>query len=219
MKRNIVMTSFPLQKNAGVINYTQREPIGVAGLITPWNLPLYLLTFKLGPALMTGNTVVIKPSELTSVTAWMLCKIFHEIGLPKGVINLVCGYGNVCGEALVKHPDVRVVSFTGSTKVGTRIAGIAAPMMKKLSLELGGKNPAIVFEDAKLEEALPTLIRGAFANQGEICLCTSRIFVHSSIYKTFVDRFVAMARDLRIGRGKDVFMGALISKQHLEKVE
>lgn len=211
-----MLTSF--QENLGVINYTQRTPVGVAGLITPWNLPIYLLTFKIAPALMSGCTVVIKPSEMTTATAWMLCGICHEIGLPKGVVNLVCGYGNVAGEALVKHPDVRVISFTGSTLIGTRIAQIAAPLFKKLSLELGGKNAAVVFDDANLNEAIPTLIRASFANQGEICLCTSRIYVQSNIYKAFLDKFVAMARDLRVGRGKNVFMGALVSKQHLEKV-
>ena len=190
----------------------------MAGLITPWNLPIYLLTFKLGPALMAGCTVVVKPSEMTSTTAWMLCQIFHDIGLPKGVLNMVCGYGNTAGEALVRHPDVKVISFTGSTLIGSRIASIASPMMKKLSLELGGKNPAIVFEDANLKEAVPTLIRAAFANQGEICLCNSKIFVHTDIFKEFLEKFVSMARELRIGRGRNIFMGALVSKQHLEKV-
>ncbi len=150
---------------AGVINYTKRSPVGVAGLIAPWNLPLYLLTFKLGPALMAGCTVVCKPSEMTSVTAWMLCKIFHEVGLPHGVVNLVCGLGNKAGEAIVKHPDVKMISFTGSTKIGKHIAEVAAPMMKKLSLELGGKNPGLVFADARLDQAVPTLIRAAFLNQ------------------------------------------------------
>ena len=153
---------------AGVINYTKRSPVGVAGLIAPWNLPLYLLTFKIGPALMAGCTVVCKPSEMTTVTAWMLCKVFQEVGLPNGVLNLVCGLGSKAGQALVEHPDVKVISFTGSTKVGKHIAQVAGPMMKRLSLELGGKNPALVFKDARLDQAVPTLIRAAFLNQGEI---------------------------------------------------
>ena len=167
---------------------------------------------------MSGCTVVMKPSEMTSVTAWMLCQLFHEVGMPKGVLNLVCGYGKTVGEVLVKNEDVKLISFTGSTLVGKRIAEVAAPMMKRLSLELGGKNAAIVFEDADLEQAVSTLIRGAFANQGELCLCTSRIFVHDQVYDQFVGKFVEKARKLTIGRGKNVFMGALISKSHLEKV-
>jgi len=207
--------------DAGVINYTSRSPVGVAGLIAPWNLPLYLLTFKIGPALMAGCTVVCKPSEMTSVTAWMLCKIFQEVGLPDGVLNLVCGYGHKAGEAIVRHPDVKVLSFTGSTLVGRHIAQVAAPMMKRLSLELGGKNPALVFDDANLEQAVATLIRAAFLNQGEICLCTSRIYVHQKIFDTFLQKFVEKAKQLKVGdpNDPDVFMGALNSKVHLEKVE
>ena len=205
---------------AGVINYTKRSPIGVAGLIAPWNLPLYLLTFKIGPALMAGCTVVCKPSEMTTVTAWMLCKIFQEVGLPNGVLNLVCGLGSKAGQALVEHPDVKVISFTGSTKVGKHIAQVAGPMMKRLSLELGGKNPALVFKDARLDQAVPTLIRAAFLNQGEICLCTSRIYVQEDIYEEFLKEFVASAKKLKFGDPNDpeVFMGALNSKVHLDKV-
>ena len=205
---------------AGVINYTKRSPVGVAGLIAPWNLPLYLLTFKIGPALMAGCTVVCKPSEMTTVTAWMLCKIFQEVGLPNGVLNLVCGLGSKAGQALVEHPDVKVISFTGSTKVGKHIAQVAGPMMKRLSLELGGKNPALVFKDARLDQAVPTLIRAAFLNQGEICLCTSRIYVQEEIYEEFLKEFVASAQKLRFGDPNDpeVFMGALNSKVHLDKV-
>ena len=157
-----------------MLNYTYRTPVGVAALITPWNLPLYLLTFKLAPALMSGCTVVCKPSEMTSVTAWMLCRLFHEVGLPKGVVNMVCGYGNTVGEVLVKHPDTKAISFTGSTLIGQRITALAGPMMKKLSMELGGKNAAVVFPDADLSKAVPTLVTASFKNQGEICLCTSR---------------------------------------------
>ena len=169
---------------------------------------------------MAGCTVVCKPSETTTVTAWMLCKIFQEVGLPNGVLNLVCGLGNKAGEALVQHPDVKVISFTGSTKIGKHIAQVAGPMMKRLSLELGGKNPALVFKDARLDQAVPTLIRGAFLNQGEICLCTSRIYVHEDIFEDFLKAFVEAAKKLKFGdpNDPDVFMGALNSKPHLEKV-
>jgi len=202
------------------ISFSTRGPVGVAGIIAPWNLPLYLLTFKLGPALVAGNTVVCKPSETTTVTAWMLMKLFHQAGFPTGVVNLVCGLGAGAGEAIVKHRDIRVISFTGSTAVGERIATIAAPMMKKLSLELGGKNAAIVFDDADLDKAVATLKRSCFLNQGEICLCTSRLFVQEGIYDDLVARLVEEAKAIKVGdpEEEDVFMGALNSKQHLEKV-
>eukprot|EP00095_Tigriopus_kingsejongensis_P012399 snap_masked-scaffold364_size194629-processed-gene-0.15 protein:Tk12399 transcript:snap_masked-scaffold364_size194629-processed-gene-0.15-mRNA-1 annotation:"hypothetical protein DAPPUDRAFT_128869" len=205
----------------GTINYSTRSPLGVAGLIAPWNLPLYLLTFKLAPALMAGNTVVCKPSEMTSVTAFLLAQVFHEAGVPRGVFNLICGYGHSAGEAIVRHPDVRIISFTGSTGVGSKIAAIAAPMMKKVSLELGGKNAAILFQDANLDKAIPTLIKAAFLNQGEICLCTSRIFVHTSLYETFVDKFVRATKRITVGDPEDPssFMGALNSEVHLKKVQ
>merc|ERR1719315_157344 len=175
----------------GVVNYTVREAVGVAGLISPWNLPLYLLTFKMAPALMAGNTVVCKPSEMTSVTAWMLCQIMVEVGLPAGVVNMVFGYGSTVGEAIVTHPKVRIISFTGSTVVGQKIAALTAPAMKKVSLELGGKNAAVVFDDADVEAAVAGVTRSAFLNQGEICLCTSRIFVQRAIYQTFLQKMVA----------------------------
>jgi len=216
-QKHLLETSNSME-DAGVLNYTERSPIGVAGLISPWNLPLYLLSFKIAPALMSGNTVVCKPSEVTSYTAWMLCQVFHDIGLPKGVVNLVCGYGGTAGEALVRHPDAKIISFTGSTLIGKRIAAIAAPMMKRLSLELGGKNAAIVFEDARLDQAIPTLIRAGFVNQGEVCLCTSRIFVHENIYEQFLEKYVTAAKGIKMGRGKGVFMGALVSKEHMAKV-
>lgn len=217
---HILNTSNTLNE-IGTVNYSSRSPLGVAGLIAPWNLPLYLLTFKLAPALMAGNTVVCKPSEMTSVTAFLLAQIFHEAGVPRGVFNLVCGYGHSAGEFIVRHPDVRIVSFTGSTAVGAKIAAIAAPMMKKLSLELGGKNAAIVFGDANLERAIPTLIKASFLNQGEICLCTSRIFVHSSIYEEFVEKFVRATKRITVGDPDDPnsFMGALNNLGHLKKVK
>jgi len=206
--------------SSGAINYTLRQPIGVAGLISPWNLPLYLLTFKIAPAIMAGNTVVCKPSEMTSVTAWMLAQIMDQVGLPAGVVNLVFGYGHTCGEAIVRHPKVRIVSFTGSTGVGQHIASIAAPMMKKLSLELGGKNAAVIFDDANLEKCIQGVVRSSFTNQGEVCLCTSRIFVQQGIYERFLQRFVEVTKGLKVGDPlhPDTFMGAVNSRIHFEKI-
>ena len=174
--QGLVDTAASLE-NPAVVNISSRTPLGVAGLISPWNLPLYLLTFKIAPAIMSGNTVVCKPSEMTSVTAWMLCKMMKKAGLPDGVVNMVFGYGNTVGESIVTHPQVKIVSFTGSTAVGKKIAQLTAASMKKVSLELGGKNAAVVFNDADLEEAVNGVVRSSFLNQGEICLCTSRVFV------------------------------------------
>ncbi|CDR18071.1 unnamed protein product, partial [Oncorhynchus mykiss] len=192
----------------------------VAGLISPWNLPLYLLTWKIAPAVATGNTVVAKPSEMTSVTAWMMCKLLEEAGFPPGVVNMVFGTGPRAGDALVGHPDVPLVSFTGSTATAQRITERSAPFCKKLSLELGGKNPAIVFSDADLDQAVTTTVRSSFSNQGEICLCTSRIYVERSIYPEFLKRFVAAARKWKTGAPSDPDNnnGALVSREHLEKV-
>lgn len=208
------------QPEFGTVNYTTHSPVGVAGLISPWNLPLYLLTFKIAPALAFGNTVVAKPSEMTSVTAWMLCTIFQECGLPPGVVNIVFGFGPKVGEAIVTHPDIRLISFTGSTVTGSRITEASASLTKKLSLELGGKNCGIVFDDADMRDCIPGLIRGSFTNQGEICLCTSRIFVQTGIYQNFVEEFVQAARKLRVGDPLQpgTNMGALISHEHLDKV-
>ncbi|KAL2082456.1 hypothetical protein ACEWY4_022274 [Coilia grayii] len=204
----------------GCLNYTIRSPVGVAGLISPWNLPLYLLTWKIAPAIATGNTVVAKPSEMTSVTAWMMCKLMNEAGVPPGVVNMVFGTGPRAGDALVGHPDVPLVSFTGSTATARVITERSAPYCKKLSLELGGKNPAIVFADADMEQCISTTVRSSFSNQGEICLCTSRIFVERSIFPEFLEKFVAAARKWKTGDPSDVSSnnGALISKEHLEKV-
>ncbi|MEE6475735.1 hypothetical protein FKM82_010846 [Ascaphus truei] len=202
------------------MHYTVRSPIGVAGLISPWNLPLYLLTWKIAPAIAFGNTVVAKPSEMTSVTAWMMCKLLDEAGVPHGVVNIVFGSGPIAGEALVCHPDVPIISFTGSTATAQRIIEKSAPYCKKLSLELGGKNPAIIFEDANLEECIDTTVRSSFSNQGEICLCTSRIYVHRLIYEQFLKRFVEATKKWKVGAPSDptACMGALISNPHLEKV-
>src|SRR5262249_4510210 len=202
------------------INYTLRQPRGVAGLLSPWNLPLYLFTWKVAPALATGNTVVAKPSELTPTTAHLLTEICQEVGLPPGVFNVVHGYGHKVGAALVAHPGVPTISFTGGTTVGAEIAKAAAPLFKKLTLELGGKNPNIIFADWDQEDVLQTSLRSAFDNQGEICLCGSRIFVEETVYPQFVEEFTAAARRLKVGDPLDpeVSQGALISRRHLERV-
>ncbi|MGZ8830959.1 MAG: aldehyde dehydrogenase [Thermoanaerobaculia bacterium] len=206
--------------DANALNYTLRQPIGVAGLISPWNLPLYLLSWKIAPAIAAGNTCVAKPSELTPITANRLAELSLEAGIPPGVINIVHGYGMKAGRALTTHPDVPVISFTGGTVTGAGIAANAAPRFKRLSLELGGKNPNVIFADADLDEAIATSIRSSFWNQGEICLCGSRIFVERSIYDQFVDRFVAATKKLRVGDPSDekTDVGALISEAHLQKV-
>lgn len=202
------------------INYTLRQPVGVAGCISPWNLPLYLFTWKIAPALAAGNTVVAKPSEITPLTAHRLAEICIEAGLPPGVLNIVHGTGADVGEAIVAHPDVPAISFTGGTHTGARIARTAAPMFKKLSLELGGKNPTIVFADCDFDATLDTVVRSAFSNQGEICLCGSRIFVQRDLYPRFRDAFVECVAALRVGDPLDgaTDQGALVSEQHLEKV-
>jgi aminomuconate-semialdehyde/2-hydroxymuconate-6-semialdehyde dehydrogenase len=202
------------------LNYTLRHPHGVAGLISPWNLPLYLLTWKIAPAIASGNTCVAKPSELTPLTANRLAELSLEAGIPNGVINLVHGLGPKAGAAICEHPDVPVISFTGGTVTGAKVAAAAAPMFKKLSLELGGKNPNVIFADADLDEAIATSIRSSFWNQGEICLCGSRLFVERSIHDEFVDRFVAATRKLKVGDPLDpaTDVGALISEAHLKKV-
>ena len=202
------------------LNYTLRQPVGVAGLISPWNLPLYLLSWKIAPAIASGNTCVAKPSELTPLTANRLAELSLEAGLPPGVMNIVHGYGPKTGAAICEHPDVPLISFTGGTVTGAKVAAAAAPMFKKLSLELGGKNPNVIFADADLDEAISTSIQSSFANQGEICLCGSRIFVERAIYPEFVERFVEATRKLRIGDPSDpsTDVGALISEAHLQKV-
>ncbi|RDJ00007.1 aldehyde dehydrogenase family protein [Dyella solisilvae] len=205
----------------GAINYTLRQPLGVVGCISPWNLPLYLFTWKIAPALAAGNAVVAKPSEITPCTAALLGELSIEAGFPPGVLNIVQGRGPDVGQSIVEHPAVKAVSFTGSTRTGAQIASAAAPQFKKLSLELGGKNPAVVFEDADLNDAnLDTIVRSGFANQGEICLCGSRLLVQRSIYDAFRERYLARVKALRVGdpseTGSD--LGALVSREHFDKV-
>ena len=200
-------------------NYTLRRPIGVAGLISPWNLPLYLFTWKIAPALAAGNTAVAKPSEVTPMTGYLLSEVCIEAGLPAGVLNIVHGTGPNVGEAIVSHPDIPMLSFTGSTKVGQRISQVASPMFKKLSLEMGGKNANLIFADAEYEEAVDTAVRAAFTNQGQICLCGSRILVEKPIYDRFVKDFVEKVKALKVGDPLDekTDIGAIVSKPQLEK--
>ena len=206
--------------DGNALNYTLRQPVGVAGLISPWNLPLYLLSWKIAPALASGNTCVAKPSELTPLTANRLAELSLEAGVPAGVMNIVHGTGPKAGAAICAHPDVPLISFTGGTVTGAKVAAAAAPMFKKLSLELGGKNPNVIFADADLDDAIATSIRSSFWNQGEICLCGSRIFVERRIHDEFVTRFAEATRRLRIGDPleADTDVGALISAAHLQKV-
>lgn len=202
------------------LNYTLRQPLGVVGTISPWNLPLYLFTWKVAPALAAGNTVVAKPSEITPQTATMLCELAAQIGFPQGVLNIVHGLGPDVGEPLVTHPDVKAISFTGSTAVGKRIAGLAAPLLKKLSLELGGKNSTLVFADSDWRGKLDTIVRSAFQNSGQICLCGSRILVERSVYVEFRETLVERAMGLRIGDpiDGDTDLGPLVSQAHFDKV-
>jgi aminomuconate-semialdehyde/2-hydroxymuconate-6-semialdehyde dehydrogenase len=202
------------------LNYTLRRPRGVAGLVSPWNLPLDLLSWKVAPALATGNTAVAKPSELTPTTAAMLAELAIEAGLPGGVLNIVHGFGARAGAALVGHPEVGTISFTGGTKTGLEIARAAAPMFKKLTLEMGGKNPAIIFADTDFEATVPAVTRAVFANQGQICLCGSRILVEESVYPRFLEQFIAATRALRVGDPLDpaTDQGAVISAAHRDRI-
>ncbi|HXO99472.1 MAG TPA: aldehyde dehydrogenase [Luteibacter sp.] len=205
----------------GAINYTLRLPLGVVGCISPWNLPLYLFTWKIAPALAAGNTVVAKPSEVTPYTAWLLGTLVEGAGFPPGVLNIVHGTGPAVGEAIVTHDAVKAISFTGSTRTGVAIAAAAAPRLKKVSLELGGKNPAIVFDDFDFSDAsMATIVRSGFANQGEICLCGSRLLVQRSIYERFRDTYLDRVRALRVGDPQDagIQLGALVSQAHFDKV-
>ena len=202
-------------------NHVLLKPVGIAGLITPWNLPLYLLSWKIAPAIVMGNTVVAKPSELTPLTAKLLSETLHEINFPAGVVNIVHGLGSEAGHAIVEHPKVNLISFTGGTLTGKKVAETAAPMFKKLSLELGGKNATIVLEDTNLDESIPEIARSGFMNQGQVCLCGSRIFVSDKIWDEFLDKFVKYVENMKVGdpSSLDSDLGALVSFAHRDKVE
>ncbi len=218
------ITQWPGESHATdtrALNITLREPLGVVGCISPWNLPLYLFTWKIAPALAAGNAVVAKPSEVTPCTAARLGELAVAAGFPPGVLNIVHGTGPAVGQALVEHAAVKAISFTGSTRTGAAIASAAAPQFKKLSLEMGGKNPAIVFDDFDFsDEHMATIVRSGFANQGEICLCGSRLLVQRSIYETFRERYLERVRALRVGDPRDATsdQGALVSQAHFDKV-
>jgi len=202
------------------INYTLRNPIGIAGCISPWNLPLYLFTWKIAPALAAGNCVVAKPSEITPMTAFLLSKICIEAGLPPGVLNIVHGLGNKVGASIVANPEIPIISFTGGTQTGADIARIAGPMFKKLSLELGGKNPNIIFSDCDFDQMIDTSIKSSFANQGQICLCGSRIFIEEPLYDKFKTEFVKRTKQLKVGdpSNPENNLGAIVSSQHKDKI-
>ncbi|MDZ4795272.1 MAG: aldehyde dehydrogenase [Bacteroidota bacterium] len=203
------------------VNYTLRQPIGIVGCISPWNLPLYLFTWKIAPALAAGNCVIAKPSEVTPVTAYLLSLICKEAGLPAGVLNIVHGTGPGAGESIVSHPDIKAISFTGSTRAGERIASIAAPKFKKLSLELGGKNPTIIFADCDWKNMLFNTVRSSFSNQGEICLCGSRILIEESVYEQFKTDFIKWVKEgLAVGDPllEESKQGAIVSKVHYDKI-
>src|SRR5437588_7529443 len=202
-------------------NYTLHQPRGIAGLISPWNLPLYLLSWQIVPAIAVGNTAIAKPSELTPMTAYLLCEICNEAGLPNGVLNVVHGTGPNVGAAITAHPKINTISFTGGTVTGRKVAEACAPFFKKVSLELGGKNPNIIFADADLGAAIAGSVRSSFANQGQVCLCGSRVFVERSAYKDFVDRFIDKASQLKIGDPLDdkTEQGAIVNKAQLDKVK
>jgi len=202
-------------------NHVIFKPVGIAGLITPWNLPLYLLSWKIAPAIVMGNTVVAKPSELTPLTANLLAEVFDEVGLPAGVVNIVHGFGHETGQAIVSHPLVNLISFTGGTITGKKVAETAAPMFKKLSLELGGKNATIVLDDVNLDSAIPEIARSGFLNQGQVCLCGSRILVSDKIWDDFLEKFIDHVSDMKVGdpSSDDSDLGALVSLSHRDKVE
>ena len=201
-------------------NYTLHQPRGIAGLISPWNLPLYLLSWKIAPAIAVGNTAIAKPSELTPMTAFLLCQIAREADLPKGVLNIVHGTGPNVGAPITAHPKITTISFTGGTVTGKKVAEACAPLFKKVSLELGGKNPNIVFAEADLDAAVIGSVRSSFANQGQVCLCGSRVFVERSAYNNFVDRFLNKASKLKSGDPLDdqTEQGAIVSRTQLDKV-
>ncbi len=205
----------------GAVNYVQRSPLGVVGVICPWNLPLLLMTWKVAPALAAGNTVVVKPSEETPATATLLGEVMRDVGVPEGVYNVVHGFGpGSAGAAIVDHPDISAITFTGESATGSRIMRSAASRVKKLSFELGGKNPALIFDDADFDKAVAGTLRSVFSNCGQVCLCSERVYVHRSIFDDFVDALAEGARQMRRGDPFDesTTMGPLISEEHREKV-
>lgn len=206
-------------ENVGV-NFTTRKPLGIVACISPWNLPLYLFSWKIAPALAAGNCVIAKPSEITPYTAYLLGKVAQEAGLPNGVLNIIHGTGQGIGNALVSHPEIKAISFTGGTSTGEKIARIAAPMFKKLSLELGGKNPTLIFPDCDISATVKEVIRSSFSNQGQICLCGSRIFIHSAIYKEFKEAFIKKVQSAKVSFPSDptAQIGAIVSESHLNKI-
>lgn len=217
----ILHTSTPAHATEnGIINYTLRKPLGIVACISPWNLPLYLFTWKIAPALAAGNCVIAKPSEITPFTAYMLGKICKEANLPKGVLNILHGQGGKIGAKLVAHHKIKAVSFTGGTQTGAEVARLAAPQFKKISLELGGKNPTIVFADANYEKALESVVKSSFTNQGQICLCGSRIFVEKNIYEKFKIDLIEKVKQIKIGQpdNEKTEFGALVSLPHLQKI-
>lgn len=215
---HLASEAYPMENKA--LNYTLHQPIGVVGCISPWNLPLYLFTWKVAPALAAGCTVVAKPSEITPMTAFLLSELCMKAGLPKGVLNIVHGYGAKVGSAITSHKKIVAISFTGGTKTGVEVAKVAAPMFKKLSLELGGKNPSIVFVDCNFDNAIKTSLHSAFSNQGEICLCGSRMFIERPIYEKFKAEFVKQTKLLKVGDPGDASskLGAVVSQPHMEKI-
>ena len=208
------------QTDSKTLNYTVHKPLGVVGLISPWNLPLYLLTWKIAPALAAGNTIVAKPSEITPMTAYLFSKLCIEAGLPPGVLNIIHGHGEDVGSPLCTHPDVKAISFTGSTMTGKKVSEMASPLFKKVSLEMGGKNPNIIFADANIEKAAKVSVHSSFANQGQICLCGSRIFVEKSIYEEFKNKLIEGVKKLKHGDPLDpsTSQGAIVSLTQFEKV-
>jgi aminomuconate-semialdehyde/2-hydroxymuconate-6-semialdehyde dehydrogenase len=203
------------------LNYTLKVPLGPVVCISPWNLPLYLFTWKIAPALATGNTVIAKPSEVTPASAYFFAKLCKEAGLPDGVLNICHGHGAKIGDALIRHPDVRAVSFTGGTATGKHISRVCAERLIPCSLELGGKNPAVVFEDCDFDYTVKQLVRASFTNQGQICLCASRILIEESIYGSFKEKFISEVQKLKVGSPieDDSDMGAIVSKQHYKKIK
>ncbi len=208
------------QTDQTAINYTYRVPVGLAGCISPWNLPLYLFTWKIAPALATGNCVIAKPSEITPMTAFMLSEVCREAGLPAGVLNIVHGLGGKVGQAIIEHPEIPAISFTGGTETGANIAKTAGPKFKKLSLELGGKNPNLIFADCDFEDAVKTTMRSSFANQGQICLCGSRVLIEDNIYENFKEALYERTKAMTVGDPleESTQSGAVVSKAHQEKI-